>query len=87
MITKNTLKYNTPYRRTRRENRTMADIAFDAQKIAFAPISFQAALALRDLGILSLLNEKEAEWHLICYRSKTGNMRLPKRVGFYCATP
>ena len=61
MITKNTLKYNTPYRRTRRENRTMADIAFDAQKIAFAPISFQAALALRDLGILSLLNEKEAD--------------------------
>lgn len=57
MITKNTKKDNHPFRRKRAESRTMADIAFDAQKIAFAPISFQAALALRDLGILELLNQ------------------------------
>jgi SAM-dependent methyltransferase len=30
---------------------------FDAQKIAFAPIMFQAARSLRNLGILALLNE------------------------------
>ena len=58
MITKNTKKDNKTYRRPRKDARTMADIAFDAQKIAFAPISFQAALALRDLGILELLNQK-----------------------------
>jgi hypothetical protein len=32
---------------------------FDAQKIAFAPIMFQAARALRDLGILGLLKKTE----------------------------
>jgi hypothetical protein len=32
---------------------------FDAQKIAFAPIMFQAARALRDLGILGLLKNTE----------------------------
>jgi len=31
---------------------------YDAQKIAFAPIMFQASLALRNLGILKLLNDK-----------------------------
>ena len=30
---------------------------FDAQKIAFAPIMFQAARALRDLGILNAIYE------------------------------
>jgi hypothetical protein len=33
---------------------------FDAQKIAFAPIMFQAAKALRDLGILEILKKKRA---------------------------
>jgi len=56
MITKNNTKHNPPYRRNRADRPTMADIAFDAQKIAFAPISFQAALALRNLKILDLLN-------------------------------
>lgn len=60
MITKNTSKNNLPYRRNRKNAPTMADIAFDAQKLAFAPISFQATLALRDLGILEYLNEKNA---------------------------
>jgi len=32
---------------------------YDAQKIAFAPIMFQAALALRNLGILALLKDLE----------------------------
>ena len=31
----------------------------DAQKIAFAPIMFQAAKALRDLGILKYLMDKK----------------------------
>lgn len=33
---------------------------FDAQKIAFGPIMFQAALALRNLGILELVKNTEA---------------------------
>lgn len=61
MITKNNAKLNTPYRRPRKDARTMADVAFDAQRIAFAPISFQAALALRDLGILDFLNNTPAD--------------------------
>lgn len=57
MITKNDTKHN--YRRARSAQAlTMADIAFHAQKLAFAPISFQAAMALRDFNILCLLNEK-----------------------------
>ena len=69
MITKNTQKHN-PFRRVRREGRTMADIAFDAQKIAFAPISFQAALALRNLGILELLNTTAADDKTIAKKLK-----------------
>ncbi|MEZ5198916.1 MAG: class I SAM-dependent methyltransferase [Bacteroidales bacterium] len=34
---------------------------FDAQKIAFAPIMFQAAKALRDFGILELLKKSKKE--------------------------
>jgi len=33
----------------------------DAQKIAFAPVMFQAALALRDLGILKCINEADGK--------------------------
>ncbi|MBN1144340.1 MAG: methyltransferase domain-containing protein [Bacteroidales bacterium] len=33
---------------------------YDAQKIAFGPIMFQAALALRNLGILQLVKESES---------------------------
>lgn len=60
MIAKNSAKLNPKYRRKRTTGRTMADVAFDAQKLAFAPISFQAALALRDLGILNALNQAPA---------------------------
>ncbi len=69
MITKNTPK-NNHFRRVRRQGPTMADIAFDAQKIAFAPISFQAALALRDLGILPLLNQAPADDKTIAKKLK-----------------
>jgi hypothetical protein len=34
---------------------------FDAQKIAFGPIMFQAARALRDLGILGLIRSRRSE--------------------------
>jgi hypothetical protein len=34
---------------------------FDAQKIAFAPIMFQAARALRELGILKLIRSRQKE--------------------------
>lgn len=70
MITNNKVKNNLPYRRKRREGRTMADVAFDAQKIAFAPISFQAALALRNLGILQLLNTTPADDKTIAKKLK-----------------
>jgi SAM-dependent methyltransferase len=37
------------------DNKSALQAKFDAQKIAFAPIMFQAAKALRDLGILEFL--------------------------------
>lgn len=42
------------------DNKSAIQAKFDAQKIAFAPIMFQAAKALRDLGILEyLLNNRK----------------------------
>lgn len=38
-----------------KDNKTALQAKFDAQKIAFAPIMFQAALSLRNLGILELI--------------------------------
>lgn len=70
MITNNNTKNNTTYRRVRKAGRTMADIAFDAQKLAFAPISFQATLALRDLGILEFLNNTPADDKTIAKKLK-----------------
>jgi len=40
------------------DNLSALDAKFNAQKIAFAPIMFQAARALRNLGILELLMKK-----------------------------
>jgi len=37
------------------QNKSALEAKFEAQKIAFAPIMFQAALSLRDLGILDFL--------------------------------
>lgn len=38
-----------------KDNKTSLQAQYDAQKIAFAPIMFQAAMSLRNLGILDLL--------------------------------
>lgn len=39
------------------DNKTALEAKRDAQKIAFGPIMFQAALALRDLGILQVIRD------------------------------
>ncbi|MCU4154376.1 methyltransferase domain-containing protein [Carboxylicivirga sp. A043] len=41
-----------------KDTKSALQAKFDAQKIAFAPIMFQAALALRNLGILELIKSK-----------------------------
>ncbi len=41
-----------------KDNKTALQAKYDAQKIAFAPIMFQAALSLRNLGILELIKKK-----------------------------
>ncbi len=41
-----------------KDNKSALQAKFDAQKIAFAPIMFQAALALRNLGILECVKKK-----------------------------
>jgi len=47
---------------------------FDAQKIAFGPIMFQAALALRNLGILELIKDSESG---ITMKDVSENLNLP----------
>ena len=41
------------------DNKRAVQAKFDAQKIAFAPIMFQAARTLRNLGILTLLKSAQ----------------------------
>ncbi len=43
------------------DNKSAVQAKFDAQKIAFAPIMFQAARALRNLGILEILEQNRKE--------------------------
>ena len=43
------------------DNKSALQAKFDAQKIAFAPIMFQAAKALRDFGILEFIRNKRKE--------------------------
>lgn len=43
------------------DNKSALQAKFDAQKIAFGPIMFQAARALRDLGILKLIRSKRSD--------------------------
>jgi ubiquinone/menaquinone biosynthesis C-methylase UbiE len=50
-----------PRRRPGREEKPLYDALIDAQKLAFAPLAFHAALALRDLGILAALAERGSE--------------------------
>ena len=38
-----------------RDQKSVYEVKADAQKLAFAPLAFHAALALRDLGILRAL--------------------------------
>jgi len=44
-----------------RDEKPLYEALIDAQKLAFAPLSFHAALALRDLGILAALAESRQE--------------------------
>lgn len=44
-----------------RDEKPLYQAIIDAQKLAFAPLSFHAALALRDLGILAVLAECRPE--------------------------
>lgn len=44
-----------------KDTKSALQAKYDAQKIAFAPIMFQAALALRDLGILELAHTHRKE--------------------------
>lgn len=44
-----------------RDDKPLYESIIDAQKLAFAPLSFHAALALRDLGILAVLAESRSE--------------------------
>lgn len=48
-------------RRPGREEKPLYEALIDAQKLAFGPLSFQAALALRDLGILATLADGGSE--------------------------
>lgn len=43
------------------DNKSALQAKYDAQKIAFAPIMFQAAKALRDFGVLELLKKSKKE--------------------------
>lgn len=43
------------------DSKTALEAKYEAQKIAFGPIMFQAAKALRDLGILELIKSKRKE--------------------------
>lgn len=47
------VKYDAP------EEKSALQAKFDAQKIAFAPVVFQASKALRDLGILELVRKRK----------------------------
>ena len=44
-----------------RDEKPLYEAIIDAQKLAFAPLSFHAALALRDLGILATLADCRPE--------------------------
>ncbi len=52
------MKENTMITYDKAEQKSALQAKFDAQKIAFAPIVFQAAKALRDFGILKLIRKQ-----------------------------
>ena len=47
------------------DNKSALQAKYDAQKIAFAPIMFQAAKSLRDLGILDYLMKNRRKGALL----------------------
>jgi len=58
------------------DNISAIDAKFEAQKIAFAPLSFQAARALRDMGILELISDSRKKGITISEISKKLNISL-----------
>lgn len=56
------------------DKKRAVDAKYDAQKIAFGPIMFQAALALRNLGILDVVKEVE---HGITVEETAEKLNLP----------
>ncbi len=56
------------------DNKRAVQAKFDAQKIAFGPIMFQAAMALRNLGILQLVKESQDG---ITMQEVAGKLDLP----------
>ncbi len=58
------------------DNISAIDAKFEAQKIAFAPLSFQAARALRDMGILDLISDSRKKGITVSEISKKLNISL-----------
>ncbi|MCF0221258.1 MAG: class I SAM-dependent methyltransferase [Fibrobacter sp.] len=58
------------------DNISAIDAKFEAQKIAFAPLSFQAARALRDMGILELISDSRKKGITVSEISKKLNISL-----------
>lgn len=50
-----------PYRRQRKKNPSTLSTKFEAQKIAFAPFTFQAIYTMRELGVLDFLDQKHPD--------------------------
>ena len=63
-----------PFRRKRKAGKSVLEAKFEAQKIAFAPISFQAAKTLRDLGILEEIDQ--AKENGISSKIIAGNLKI-----------
>ena len=53
-----------------KEKHTAAAAKFEAQKIAFGPFTFQAAMALRDLGILAAIESHGEEGVEMAFQSR-----------------
>ena len=56
------------------DNKRAVQAKYDAQKIAFAPIMFQAALSLRNLGILDLIKSAKEG---LTIEEVAGQLNLP----------
>ena len=63
------------------DEKTALQAKYDAQKIAFGPIMFQAAKALRDLGILELIKSRRKEGITM------DEIASARSVGLWCQGP